>query len=134
MIFGLQAQEKAINSAIFPGLQGGPLMHVIAAKAWALGEALKHGIARSTSTRAGDARTMAQVLVERGLRVVSGRTDCTALAAMTCISGPPCNPRKDRAVDGFLLRLQPEDHPAARSAQRLVRVVVTKSATPIGDG
>src|SRR5438270_5539811 len=41
MIFGREAQEKAINSSIFPGLQGGPLMHVIAAKAVALGEALK---------------------------------------------------------------------------------------------
>src|SRR5204863_1147717 len=43
MVMGRAEQEKAINSAIFPGLQGGPLMHVIAAKAVALGEALKAG-------------------------------------------------------------------------------------------
>src|SRR5205814_10438029 len=68
--------EKAINSAIFPGLQGGPLMHVIAAKAVALGEALKPEFKIYQQRVLENARTMAQVLVERGLRVVSGRTDC----------------------------------------------------------
>jgi glycine hydroxymethyltransferase len=76
MIFGLAGQEKAINSSIFPGLQGGPLMHVIAAKAVALGEALKPDFKGYQTRVLENARTMAKVLVERGLRVVSGRTDC----------------------------------------------------------
>jgi len=76
MIFGLAEQEKAINSSIFPGLQGGPLMHVIAAKAVALGEALKPEFKSYQQRVVENARTMAKVLVERGLRVVSGRTDC----------------------------------------------------------
>src|SRR6478736_1472336 len=76
MIFGLPEQEKAINSAIFPGLQGGPLMHVIAAKAVALGEALKPEFKTYQQRVLENAKTMAQVLVARGLRVVSGRTDC----------------------------------------------------------
>src|SRR5438045_9565602 len=76
MIFGREEQEKAINSAIFPGLQGGPLMHVIAAKAVALGEALKPGFADYQRQVLGNARIMATTPAERGLRVVSGRTDC----------------------------------------------------------
>jgi len=79
MIFGLPEQEKAINSSIFPGLQGGPLMHVIAAKAVALGEALKPEFKSYQQRVLENARTMAKVLVERGLRVVSGRTDCHLL-------------------------------------------------------
>ena len=76
MIFGLPEQEKAINSSIFPGLQGGPLMHVIAAKAVALGEALRPDFKAYQTRVLENARTMVKVLVERGLRVVSGRTDC----------------------------------------------------------
>jgi glycine hydroxymethyltransferase len=76
MVFGLAEQEKAINSAIFPGLQGGPLMHVIAAKAVALGEALKPDFKSYQQRVLENARAMAKVLTERGLRVVSGRTDC----------------------------------------------------------
>jgi glycine hydroxymethyltransferase len=76
MIFGLPDYEKAINSAIFPGLQGGPLMHVIAAKAVALGEALKPEFKSYQQRVLENARTMAKVLAERGLRIVSGRTDC----------------------------------------------------------
>jgi glycine hydroxymethyltransferase len=76
MVFGLAEQEKAINSAIFPGLQGGPLMHVIAAKAVALGEALKPEFKNYQQRVLENARAMAKVLTERGLRVVSGRTDC----------------------------------------------------------
>jgi glycine hydroxymethyltransferase len=76
MIFGAPEQEKAINSSIFPGLQGGPLMHVIAAKAVALGEALKAGFADYQRQVLGNARIMARTLTQRGLRVVSGRTDC----------------------------------------------------------
>jgi len=76
MVFGKPEQEKAVNSAIFPGLQGGPLMHVIAAKAVALGEALKPEFKQYQKQVIENARAMAGVLVERGLRVVSGRTDC----------------------------------------------------------
>jgi glycine hydroxymethyltransferase len=76
MIFGKREQEKPINSAIFPGLQGGPLMHVIAAKAVALGEALKPEFKQYQKQVMENARTMAQALVERGLRIVSGRTEC----------------------------------------------------------
>src|SRR5687768_7849194 len=75
MIFGSAEQEKPINSAIFPGLQGGPLMHVIAAKAVALGEALKPEFKHYQKQVLENARTMAQALVERGLRIVSGRTE-----------------------------------------------------------
>ena len=76
MIFGLSEFEKAVNSSIFPGLQGGPLMHVIAAKAVALGEALKPEFRTYQKKVLDNARTMAAVLSERGLRIVSGRTDC----------------------------------------------------------
>jgi glycine hydroxymethyltransferase len=76
MIFGRPEREKAIASAIFPGLQGGPLMHVIAAKAVALGEALKPEFKTYQKNVLDNARAMARVLAERGLRIVSGRTDC----------------------------------------------------------
>ncbi|MBL8398468.1 MAG: serine hydroxymethyltransferase [Candidatus Accumulibacter sp.] len=68
--------EKAINSAVFPGLQGGPLMHVIAAKAVAFKEALTPGFRRYQEQVVANARVMARVLAEqRGLRIVSGRTE-----------------------------------------------------------
>jgi glycine hydroxymethyltransferase len=68
--------EKAINSAIFPGLQGGPLMHVIAAKAVAFKEALTPEFRNYQEQVIANARVMAKVLgEERGLRVVSGRTE-----------------------------------------------------------
>ena len=68
--------EKAINSAVFPGLQGGPLMHVIAAKAVALGEALHRDFKVYQERVLENARVMARVLVDRGVRIVSGGTDC----------------------------------------------------------
>jgi glycine hydroxymethyltransferase len=68
--------EKAINSAIFPGLQGGPLMHVIAAKAVAFKEAATPQFRDYQEQVVANARVMAKVLgEERGLRVVSGRTE-----------------------------------------------------------
>jgi glycine hydroxymethyltransferase len=76
LILGKAEQEKAVNSAIFPGLQGGPLMHVIAAKAVALGEALKPEFRQYQSRVLENARTMAATLAGRGLRIVSGGTDC----------------------------------------------------------
>jgi glycine hydroxymethyltransferase len=67
--------EKAINSAVFPGLQGGPLMHVIAAKAVAFHEALQPGFRAYQQQVVANARAMAQALIARGLRIVSGRTE-----------------------------------------------------------
>ncbi len=75
MVLGLAQFEKSINSAIFPGLQGGPLMHVIAAKAVALGEALKPEFKVYQGRVLENARTLATTLAERGLRIVSGRTE-----------------------------------------------------------
>ncbi|HMA31951.1 MAG TPA: serine hydroxymethyltransferase [Casimicrobiaceae bacterium] len=70
-----EAHAKAINSAVFPGLQGGPLMHVIAAKAVAFGEALTHEFKIYQERVLENARVLAKVLQERGLRIVSGGTD-----------------------------------------------------------
>ena len=66
--------EKAINSAIFPGLQGGPLMHVIAAKAVAFKEALTPEFKAYQAQVIKNAQIVAQTLTERGLRIVSGGT------------------------------------------------------------
>jgi glycine hydroxymethyltransferase len=66
---------KKINSAVFPGLQGGPLEHVIAAKAVAFGEALKPEFKLYARQTVDNARALAAVLVERGLAIVSGGTD-----------------------------------------------------------
>ncbi|NMM19725.1 MAG: serine hydroxymethyltransferase [Rhodoferax sp.] len=67
--------EKAINSAIFPGLQGGPLMHVIAAKAVAFKEALAPEFKIYQQQVLVNARIIAETLTTRGLRIVSGRTE-----------------------------------------------------------
>ncbi len=68
--------EKALNSAIFPGLQGGPLMHVIAAKAVAFKEAASPEFRNYQEQVIANARVMARVLsAERGLRIISGRTE-----------------------------------------------------------
>ena len=66
---------KAINSAVFPGIQGGPLMHVIAAKAVAFKEALDQSFKRYQEQVLKNADVLAKTLVERGLRIVSGRTE-----------------------------------------------------------
>lgn len=66
---------KKINSAVFPGLQGGPLMHVIAAKAVAFGEALRPEFADYARAVVENARTLAGTLSEAGLDIVSGGTD-----------------------------------------------------------
>jgi glycine hydroxymethyltransferase len=67
--------ERAINSAVFPGLQGGPLMHVIAAKAVAFHEALQPSFKDYQKQVIANARALAESLIERGLRIVSGRTE-----------------------------------------------------------
>jgi glycine hydroxymethyltransferase len=67
--------EKKLNSAVFPGTQGGPLMHVIAAKAVAFKEALQPEFAEYQSRVLANARAMAAVFMDRGYKVVSGGTD-----------------------------------------------------------
>ena len=67
--------EKAINSAIFPGIQGGPLMHVIAAKAVAFKEALEPSFKDYQAQVVTNAQVLANTLIARGLRIVSGRTE-----------------------------------------------------------
>lgn len=67
--------EKALNSSIFPSLQGGPLMHVIAAKAVAFKEALQPEFKQYAKQVKINASAMAEELVKRGLRIVSGRTE-----------------------------------------------------------
>ncbi|ATI88554.1 serine hydroxymethyltransferase [Salmonella enterica subsp. enterica] len=67
---------KKIDSAIFPGLQGGPLMHVIAAKAVALGEALQPEFKRYAGQVIENAQAMCQQLAQRGLTLLTGGTDC----------------------------------------------------------
>jgi glycine hydroxymethyltransferase len=67
--------EKAINSAVFPGLQGGPLMHVIAGKAVAFKEALEPSFKDYQKQVIANAQALANTLIERGLRIISGRTE-----------------------------------------------------------
>ncbi|MES2354523.1 MAG: serine hydroxymethyltransferase [Pseudomonadota bacterium] len=71
-----EENAKKINSMIFPGIQGGPLMHVIAAKAVALKEAMSKEFRGYQEQVIDNARVMVKVLQERGLRIVSGGTDC----------------------------------------------------------
>ncbi len=75
LILAKAEHEKALNSAIFPQLQGGPLMHVIAAKAVAFKEAGSKEFKAYQKQVIDNARVMAKVLTERGVRIVSGRTD-----------------------------------------------------------
>jgi glycine hydroxymethyltransferase len=70
-----EAIAKKINSAMFPGLQGGPLMHVIAAKAVAFGEALRPDFRAYAKQVVANARALADELVKGGLAIVSGGTD-----------------------------------------------------------
>ncbi len=70
-----EAIAKKVNSALFPGLQGGPLMHVIAAKAVAFGEALRPSFRTYAHNVAANARALSARLVERGVDIVSGGTD-----------------------------------------------------------
>ncbi|MBU0723557.1 MAG: serine hydroxymethyltransferase [Alphaproteobacteria bacterium] len=115
---------KKINSAVFPGLQGGPLMHVIAAKAVAFGEALKPEFKDYSRLVVENARMLAATLVERGLDIVSGGTDSHVVlvdlrpkkltgniaeqalehAGMTCNkNGVPFDPEKPMITSGVRL-------------------------------
>ena len=75
LILMKDAVAKAINSAVFPGIQGGPLMHVIAAKAVAFKEALDPSFRQYQQQVLNNAAVLANTLAQRGLRIVSGRTE-----------------------------------------------------------
>jgi glycine hydroxymethyltransferase len=115
---------RKVNSAVFPGLQGGPLMHVIAAKAVALGEALRPEFRAYAAAVVDNAQVLAKTLAEGGLDLVSGGTDThlmlvdlrpkkltgraaeTALgrAGITCNkNGIPFDPEKPMVTSGIRL-------------------------------
>jgi len=119
-----EAIAKKINSAIFPGIQGGPLMHVIAAKAVAFKEALAPEFKTYQEQVAKNAVVLADTLIERGLRIVSGRTESHVMlvdlrpknltgkdaekvlgdAHMTCNkNGIPNDPQKPMVTGGIRL-------------------------------
>ncbi len=75
LILTTEAYAKAIDKAIFPGIQGGPLMHVIAAKAVAFGEAQQPGFLDYSTQILRNSRSLAEALQERGFRLVTGGTD-----------------------------------------------------------
>ena len=72
---------KKINSAVFPGLQGGPLMHVIAGKAVAFGEALKPEFKTYSKQVISNAKILAKTLIDRGLKITTDGTDCHLMVA-----------------------------------------------------
>jgi glycine hydroxymethyltransferase len=119
-----EAIAKKINSAIFPGLQGGPLMHVIAGKAVAFKEALSPEFKAYQEQVVKNAAALATTLTERGLRIVSGRTESHVMlvdlrpkgltgkeaeailgsAHMTCNkNGIPNDPQKPMVTSGIRL-------------------------------
>jgi glycine hydroxymethyltransferase len=119
-----EAIAKKINSAIFPGIQGGPLMHVIAGKAVAFKEALEPAFKAYQQQVVANARVLAEALIERGLRIVSGRTESHVMlvdlrpkgltgkeaesilgqAHMTCNkNGIPNDPQKPMVTSGIRL-------------------------------
>ncbi|MBL4838525.1 MAG: serine hydroxymethyltransferase [Kordiimonadaceae bacterium] len=119
-----EAISKKINSAVFPGLQGGPLMHVIAAKAVAFGEALRPEFAKYAEQVIVNAKVLAKRLVENGFDIVSGGTDTHVVlvdlrpkgvtgkaadealerALMTCNkNGVPFDPEKPFITSGIRL-------------------------------
>jgi glycine hydroxymethyltransferase len=70
-----ESLAKDIDRCVFPGLQGGPLMHIVAAKAVAFGEALRPSFAAYAQRVIDNAKALGEVLVEEGMRLVSGGTD-----------------------------------------------------------
>jgi glycine hydroxymethyltransferase len=75
LVLAAPEHAKAVNAAVFPGIQGGPLMHIIAAKAVAFKEAMGKDFKRYQEEVIANARVMVKVLAERGYRIVSGRTE-----------------------------------------------------------
>jgi glycine hydroxymethyltransferase len=119
-----EAIAKKLNSAIFPGIQGGPLMHVIAGKAVAFKEALTPEFKAYQAQVLANAKVLAETLIERGLRIVSGRTESHVMlvdlrpkgltgkeaeailgaAHMTCNkNGIPNDPQKPMVTSGIRL-------------------------------
>ena len=91
---------KRINSAVFPGLQGGPLMHVIAAKAVAFGEALRPEFRTYQQAVAANARALAATLIEQGLAIVTGGTDSHLILVdlrPKCVTGKAAEATLERA-------------------------------------
>ena len=151
---------KKINSAVFPGLQGGPLMHVIAAKAVAFGEALKPEFKTYASSVVENAQALAATLVDGGLDIVSGGTDTHLMlvdlrpktltgdrteealerAGLTCNkNGIPFDPEKPMVTSGVRL-----GSPAATTrgfgvaefrlvGELIVEVLDSLAANPDGD-
>jgi glycine hydroxymethyltransferase len=109
--------EKAINSAVFPGLQGGPLMHVVAAKAVALGEALQRDFKVYQERILENARVLSRVLADRGLRIVSGGTDCHMFWSTCVRRRSPARMRRQRS-DGCTSRSTRRDPRTIRKAVR----------------
>ena len=109
-----EAIAKKINSAVFPGLQGGPLMHVIAAKAVAFGEALEPGFKTYAKAVIANAQTLAGRLKERGADLVAGGTD-THLALVDLRPLEAHRPRRRREPRARRDHLQQEWRPV-RSA------------------
>ncbi|NNF26243.1 MAG: serine hydroxymethyltransferase [Gemmatimonadetes bacterium] len=75
LILCREEHAKAVDKMVFPGIQGGPLMHVIAAKAVALGEAMEPEFVSYSASVVENASSLAEALLERGVRLVSGGTD-----------------------------------------------------------
>jgi glycine hydroxymethyltransferase len=96
--------EKIINSAIFPGIQGGPLMHVIAAKAVAFHEALQPGFKTYQQQVIKNAHVMAETLMKRGLRIVSSRTESHLM--LVDLQPKKINGKEAEAVLGKTIRHQ----------------------------
>jgi len=124
LVMNDEAIAKKINSAIFPGIQGGPLMHVIAGKAVAFKEALAPEFKAYQAQVLANAKVLAETLSERGLRIVSGRTESHVMlvdlrpksltgkeaeailgaAHMTCNkNGIPNDPQKPMVTSGIRL-------------------------------
>jgi glycine hydroxymethyltransferase len=152
---------KKINSAIFPGIQGGPLMHIIAAKAAAFGEALKPEFRAYSEAVVENAKTLAATLAKGGLEIVSGGTDTHLLlvdlrpkrltgkqaeeslerAGLTCNkNGIPFDPEKPTVTSGIRL-----GSPAATTrgfgkaefrevGEMITEVLDGLSANPAGNG
>ncbi|HHY94202.1 MAG TPA: serine hydroxymethyltransferase, partial [Firmicutes bacterium] len=87
LILCREKYREAIDKAVFPGIQGGPLMHVIAAKAVALGLALKEDFRRYQQQVVSNARAMAEAMVQEGFRLVSGGTDNHLLLVDVSVRG-----------------------------------------------
>jgi glycine hydroxymethyltransferase len=104
-----EAIAKKINSAIFPGIQGGPLMHVIAGKAVAFKEALAPGFKVYQQQVVDNARVLAETLIERGLRIVSGRTESHVMLVDLRPKG--LTGKEAEAILGGAHDLQQERHP-----------------------